>query len=501
MLEMAELGNRLSKEEYAGEVLRLRPALLEMQLRLRERPNLAVVVVVAGAEGAGKHELVNLLSSWLDPRGVEVNAFGLDDESRGRPPFYRFWMHLPPKGKLGFFFGSWYSGAVHDFAVGDMKRAEFARDLERITTFERHLAAEGVLVVKFWLHLSKAALKRRHRKLRKSGFNGFARRHADTEWVRRYEDFLPVAEEALRVTSTGEAPWHVVEASDQRYEAVTVLSTLVDVVGQRLQAPSREPPLPMPIPDKEPPTVLAKLDLVRRVDKNDYAQELQKLQAEVHTWGWKAYEHGVSAVAVFEGWDAAGKGGCIRRLTQGLDARNTRVVSIASPTDEEKAHPYLWRFWRHLPTAGTITVFDRSWYGRVLVERVEGFCWPEDWQRAFGEINDFEAQMVASGVVLVKYWLHVSREEQLRRFHEREVIPFKQYKLTPEDWRNREKWNAYLKAVDEMLGRTSTTFAPWTLVAAEDKLCARLRVLETMRDALRDAVRRTRKHRRLVKLS
>jgi polyphosphate:AMP phosphotransferase len=498
---MAELGNRLSKEEHAAEVLRLRPALLELQLRLRERGNLAVVVVVAGAEGAGKSELVNLLSSWLDPRGIEVNAFGLDDESRGRPPFYRYWMHLPQKGKLGVFFGSWYSKAVHDFALSRMKRAEFGRELDRITTFERHLASEGVLLVKFWLHLSKAALKRRQKKLQKAGLGAFAHGRGDTNWVEHHGAFVRVAEDVLRVTSVGEAPWHVIEAADQRYEEITVLSTLLDVVSQRLETPTREPPTPMPVPDKKPLTVLDKLDLSRRLDKVDYARQLQKLQAEVHCWGWDAFERGVSAVAVFEGWDAAGKGGCIRRLTQGLDARNTRVVSIASPTDEEKAHPYLWRFWRHLPTTGGITVFDRSWYGRVLVERVEGFCWPEDWQRAYGEINDFEAQVATAGIVLVKYWLHLSPEEQMRRFHERETIPFKRYKLTPEDWRNREKWNAYLKAVDEMLGRTSTAYAPWTLVAAEDKYSARLQVLETFRDALREAVRHSRRERRLVQLS
>jgi polyphosphate:AMP phosphotransferase len=431
---------------------------------------------------------------------VEVNSFGLDDESRGRPPFYRFWMHLPPRGKLGVFFGSWYSQAVHDLAVGRLKRADFARELERITTFERHLDAEGVLIVKFWLHLSKRALKERQKKLQRSGFGAPPGGH-ESEWALHYRDFVAAAEETLRVTSTGSAPWHVVEAADERYEAVTVVSTLLEVVSQRLDTPEPPPPEPMAVPPKPPRTVLDKLDLSRRLDKADYSARLGVLQGEIHCWGWEAFERGVSAAAVFEGWDAAGKGGCIRRLTAGLDARNTRVVSIASPTDEEKAHPYLWRFWRHLPTAGSITVFDRSWYGRVLVERVEGYCWPEDWQRAYGEINDFEAQLTAAGVVLVKYWLHLSPEEQLRRFHEREEIPFKRYKLTPEDWRNREKWNAYLKAADEMLGRTSTSTAPWTLVAAEDKLSARLQVLETLRDALRKAVKASHKGRSLVRLT
>ena len=196
---------------------------------------------------------------------------------------------------------------------------------------------------------------------------------------------------------------------------------------------------------------LANVDLSTRLSPESYERKLPRLQGELRELARLAYEHGRPAVLVFEGWDAAGKGGSIRRMTEALDARQFRVVPVAAPTDEERAHHYLWRFWRHVPRDGRITVFDRSWYGRVLVERVEGFAAEAEWRRAYDEINEFELQLVSHGTALVKFWLHLSPEEQLRRFSEREVVPWKQHKLTGEDWRNRERWQDYLAAVNDML--------------------------------------------------
>ena len=187
---------------------------------------------------------------------------------------------------------------------------------------------------------------------------------------------------------------------------------------------------------------------------------------------------------MFEGLDAAGKGGAIRRVTQALDARQLPRLPVAAPTDEEKAQPYLWRFWRHLPRTGHVAIFDRSWYGRVLVERVEGFASEDEWLRAYGEINDFEEELADDGIVVVKFWLAISKEEQLRRFEEREQSAFKRFKITDEDWRNREKWDEYDDAVNDMVDRTSTPQAPWTLVEAEDKHWARVKVLKTLCDRL-----------------
>jgi len=230
------------------------------------------------------------------------------------------------------------------------------------------------------------------------------------------------------------------------------------------------------------------IDLSQKLAKAKYDRELERLQGALNLLSRHKRIREVGVVTVFEGADAAGKGGAIRRLTQALDVRDCHVVPIAAPTDEERAQPYLWRFWRHMPRKGRLTIFDRSWYGRVLVERVEGLCTEVDWRRAYAEINDFEEQLVSSGLVVCKFWLQISKEEQLRRFKEREKIGFKQYKLTKDDWRNRKKQEAYEIAAAEMVDRTSIEKAPWTLVAAEDKHHARIHVMQTLVDRLERAL-------------
>jgi polyphosphate:AMP phosphotransferase len=502
MFEMAEVGRKLSKEDHKTAEEEIRPALLEIQQQLRRDKKLSVVILVGGVEGAGKGETVNLLSYWMDPRGVEVNAFGPDEESRGRPPFYRFWMHLPPKGKIGIFFGSWYTAPIVSQALGESKKASFVHQLEQINTFEEHLSAEGVLIIKFWLHLSKEAQLKRHKKLSQDPRQCWRISKQDKEFFKLYDRFYKVSEEALRITSTGCAPWYVIEATDRRFREISVMRKLLEAVRERLEQEKVEKPhaLPMEIPQQPPKTVLDTMDLSLSIPEKDYEKEIRELQGEINELGHEAFQRGVSTVTAFEGWDAAGKGGTIRRLTQGLDARNYRVVSISAPTEEEQAQPYLWRFWRHLPIAGHMTIFDRTWYGRVLVERIEGFCHTADWRRAYSEINDFEAQLVQNGTVVTKYWLHLSPQEQLRRFEERRDTPYKQFKITDDDWRNRDKWNAYLVALDEMFARTSTAVAPWTIVPANDKLYERITVLAVFRDNLKRALKKSGKKRQFVAL-
>ena len=212
----------------------------------------------------------------------------------------------------------------------------------------------------------------------------------------------------------------------------------------------------------------------------EYEKELEKWQGRLNLASRDTRFRTTSVVVVFEGNDSAGKGGAIRRVTQALDARWYDNISVAAPTEEELAQPYLWRFWRHLPRHGCLTIFDRSWYGRVLVERIERFCADVDWMRAYSEINDFEGSMVRSGTVVVKFWLAISKDEQYRRFKERENVAFKRFKITNEDWRNRKKWDAYEVAVCDMVDRTSTAGAPWTLVEANNKYYARIKVLKTL---------------------
>jgi polyphosphate:AMP phosphotransferase len=397
---------------------------------------------------------------------------------------------------MGIFFGSWYTHPIVDKALGNIKKSHFMLELEKINTFERHLAAENVLLLKFWLHITKKAQRERIRKFKDDPARAWQVTKQEETLAKHYDDFYKVTETVLGRTNMAESPWHVIDASDRRWRELQVVKTIIEQVEERLARPPAPKASPMPIPKKAPKSVLDTLDLKKKVTKQHYEPEITSLQAEISELSREAFERGVPVVIVFEGWDAAGKGGTIRRLTKAIDARQYSVVSIAAPTQEELAKPYLWRFWRHLPLPGRVTIFDRSWYGRVMVERVEGFCRPEDWQRAFAEINDFESQLVASGCVVFKYWLHLSQQEQLRRFKERATITYKKYKLTDEDWRNREKWNAYLQAVSDMFARTSTVEAPWTLVEAEDKYTGRLQVLTVFRDRLKEALKKS-KHKRV----
>jgi polyphosphate:AMP phosphotransferase len=350
------------------------------------------------------------------------------------------------------------------------------------------LINEGALVLKFWMLLIKDAQRKRLKGLEKDPKTRWRVTGRDWKHFEMYDTFRQVSERALRATSTAEAPWIVVEATDPRYQRLTVGKVLLERLRARLDLPAPKtvvmPPAPRVAIDQV--NVLKALDLTQRLDKQDYEEALLELQGRLNLLTRHRNFRKHSVVLVFEGVDAAGKGGGIRRITQALDARSYRIHPIAAPTEEERAQPYLWRFWRHLPRRGKVAIFDRSWYGRVLVERVEGFCTEADWQRAYSEINDFEDQVVRSRSILLKFWLSISLDEQLRRFQERQDTPFKRFKITDEDWRNREKWPAYEVAVCDMLDRTSTEIAPWTLVESEDKYFGRIKMLKTICKRLED---------------
>lgn len=493
MFEAAELGQKLRKADYAAQLPELRAGLLEAQRELRTA-GLPVIVVMSGADGAGKGETVNRLHEWLDPRGLETNVFGpLSDEERDRPPYWRFWRTLPARGRIGIFFGSWYTDPIISRVYRHTRKAELEEQLNRIVLFERLLAEDGALLVKFWLHLSKKAQRRRLEKLAGSRKTAWRVSPVDFKHLKLYDDFVAVSERALKRTDAAHAPWHIVEAADDHYRELTVGRTLLRAIRAHLSGTSaKRPKSPSPAASATaagaPAKLLGTVNLDERIENKEYEKTLVALQGRLNGLVRTARDKQRSSVIMFEGWDAAGKGGCIRRLTEAMDARSYRVIPVAAPTDEERAHHYLWRFWRHVPRAGALTIYDRSWYGRVLVERVEGFAQQHEWARAYSEINDFEEQLSEHGIVLIKFWLHIAKDEQLRRFEDREKTAYKQHKITAEDWRNREKWDAYEAAVDELVAKTSTRTAPWTLVAANDKRVARLQVLETVVQRLRKAL-------------
>lgn len=481
--------HRISDPRYDALVPKLRSALLGAHFKLRGTAR-QVIVIVSGADGAGKGELVHRLNEWLDPRGVETHAFWeLTDEEREHPHFWRYWRAMPGNGRVGVFFGSWYTRAIIGRVMKERKKKLFAADLARIVTFERMLTEAGTVLVKLWLHMPKDAQRARLEELEREGRLG----PDDWKHFKRYDRFREISEAALAATHTEHAPWQVLDARDRRYREVTAGRALLEALrppraprAVRTDA-GRKAPSRAYTPG---PSQLAAVGPMPRLPKLAYERDLKLLQGRLSTLAWAAREARVPMVLVFEGWDAAGKGSAIRRVTQGMDPRLYRVVGIAAPNDEERLHHYLWRFWWQVPRDGQTTIFDRSWYGRVLVERVEGFATVAEWDRAYGEINDFERQLLDHGTVLSKFWLQVSPEEQLRRFRERQRVTWKRHKITAEDWRNREQYPAYLEAVEEMLARTAPPGAPWTIVAADDKRHARLQILRTVIDRLAQRLER-----------
>ena len=488
MFESAELGHEIDKERYDKEEPELRKALLTAQYQLVEKKEFPVVIIIGGVDGAGKGEMINLLNEWFDPRHLSTNALRpVGEDPTGRPPMWRFWGALPPKGRVALFVGSWYSRPLIERVYGEIKRAKLDQQIDEILKFERMLTEEGVLVLKFWLHLSKDGQRKRFNELEKKKKTAWRVTPTDWKHLGMYKKFQEVSEHMLRATSTAEAPWLVVEGGDHRYRSLTIGNAILNAMQSRLaqkEKPARETKAPARIQPIDGVSILDHLDLTKAVSKEEYEDELAALQGQLNRLTRHKRFDKISVVAAMEGSDAAGKGGAIRRMTQALDARKYDVIPIAAPTDEEKARPYLWRFWRHMPSNGRIAIFDRSWYGRVLVERVEGFAKEHDWMRAYGEINDFEEQMVSNDTVLIKCWLQISKDEQLRRFKEREQISFKQHKITDEDWRNRDKWDDYCVAICEMIDRTSTERTPWTLIEANDKYFARLKILRTFVNAI-----------------
>ncbi|MBK9443497.1 MAG: polyphosphate:AMP phosphotransferase [Comamonadaceae bacterium] len=483
MFESAEIGHKLDKSAFRAAVPVLRAALQEAQVDLFTKHKFPAVVLISGQDGAGKGETINVLYEWMDPRFLSTLAFSEpSDEERERPPMWRYWRSLPPKGLIGIFAGSWYSDPIRERIQGEISLKELDARAQQINRFEEMLVNEGALVLKFWFHLTKDGQRARLKALEADPRTAWRVTQWNWDRLKTYDQLQDVAGHLLRITNTAAAPWVVVEGTDDRYRSLTVGQVLLDALKRKLANPDRPqaPVAPMVRVTLDGRNVLSELDLTLSMEEKTYKDELAQWQGRLSELVRDERFKNRSLVCAFEGADAAGKGGAIRRITAALDARQYQVTPVAAPTDEEKAQPHLWRFWRHLPRHGTVAIFDRTWYGRVLVERVEGFCTENDWLRAYSEINDFEHEMIDAGVIVVKFWLQISQEEQLRRFQEREKIEFKRFKITQEDWRNREKWGDYQTAICDMVERTSTGNAPWTLVEANDKNYARVKILRTL---------------------
>ncbi len=496
MFDSARLPHDLTKEQFDALQTELHEQLLDAQFDLVSSATKSVLVLINGSDGAGKGGALNRLYEWLDPHHLDtISHDEATEEERMRPFAWRYWRDMPARGRIGVMLGSWYHPLLLARALGETRRRDFLQQLGRINDFEAMLAAEGVAVCKIWLQLDHKEARARLKKITRG--NGEETRPVVREWAdvdtRRERRRLSEAGVAMaEETSKGVAPWFLIPADNKYFADLSVgrcvLATLLAANDAAPSKPAtnavkakRALAAQKPIPG---PTVISALDLGRSVDDKTYDEESRDLKARLTRETSRADFADRGLILVFEGNDAAGKGGAIQRVRQALDPRRFRVLGVAAPTDEERARPYLWRFWRNIPRRGHIGIFDRSWYGRVLVERVEQFCDAGDWMRAYDEINDFERQLSDSDYTLVKFWMAISPEEQMRRFKAREAIPTKRYKITPDDWRNRDKWDLYAQAVNDMVDRTSTSRAPWTLVEAEDKRYARLKVLRTIVETL-----------------
>jgi polyphosphate:AMP phosphotransferase len=469
----------LKKSEFKPLAQALRVNLLQWQFRTsqKDRP---VIIVIAGDDRSGRHDTIHTLLEWLDPRFIRVNAYGpSEQQDNNKPFFWRFWRDMPAAGNIGLYMREWTSSSINQYLNEEISEAKLGRRVDYIKRFEKALSDDGALIIKLWLHLSEEAHALRVESVKDTPFFD----EKDELAYKNYNHAVSTIERVLEQTNAPHAPWHVINSDDPMQRDIIVGQIIEKQLSHWVEA--SKPIVPStPPPSLVNTNILNSIDLNQAISKDDYETKLDQYREELRQLMSQAHLEKRAVVCVFEGVDAAGKGGAIRRLVSALDVGHYRIVPVAKPTEEEYRHHYLWRFWRNMPANGLLTIFDRSWYGRVLVERVEKFAGDHEWQRAYQEINDFEDQMVQHGIIVVKFWLHIDQDEQLQRFKAREKTPHKQHKITEEDYRNRDKWHEYREAIHDMISQTDTKRAPWTLISAQDKKFARIAVFKTLIDRL-----------------
>ncbi|MCL1878967.1 MAG: polyphosphate:AMP phosphotransferase [Defluviitaleaceae bacterium] len=479
----------MEKDEYKETLSLLEDRLTELQQRVRDA-GLRVVIVFEGWSAAGKGTQISRLVNPLDPRYFDVRTTGKNSEEKQMRPFlWSFWTYLPPSGQIVIMDKSWHRLILPEcsgtWKLSNMETHGFYFD---VNAFERQLADDGYLIIKLFLHIGKDEQSRRFKALEDDPSTAWRVTEKNREQNENYEKNLREYEKMLKMTDTPHSPWTIIESNDSRFGSIKMLRTVTDAIESRLAENAESVTQPAAAAPQDIPRVLQSVSPDETISHKEYIEQLEYYQQRVRALTNKMYAKRRAAAIVYEGWDAAGKGGNIKRLTSEMDPRGYAVVPVGVPHSYELARQFLWRFMVKVPKDGHLTIFDRSWYGRVLVERVEELTPPHIWQRAYREINDFEAHLVRHGVVLLKFWLHIDKDEQLRRFESRQNDSIKAHKITEDDWRNREKWDMYESAADEMLFRTNTPLSPWIIVESNSKKFARIKVLKTVTDALDDAL-------------
>ena len=476
MLKDFEKTKAEDKSELNAEIKELRAQLMGQQQQLREA-KLPVLVLIEGWSAAGKGTLIKELISEIDPRFYQVISPMIIPESESRYPFlYPYAKAIPENGKITFLDSGWMENTVQKGLKLEISKAEYQRRIRMVNEFERQLRDGGYLVLKLFLHIDREEQFERLQALAENADTAWRVTESDLWQHREYKHFLKAYDEFMEDTNEP-VKWHVLDGKRKKTAVRDAMKLLVNKIqkglekGRYIGDPFDEdfPLIDMP--------KLSEVDLSPTIEDEEYKKELKKLQNRLSELHNILYRKKIPVVLCYEGWDAAGKGGNIRRIAYPLDPRGFDVHPIASPLPHELNRQFLWRFWTRLPRTGHICIFDRTWYGRVMVERLEGFCTEKDWKRAYNEINEFERMLTDWGAVVLKFWIHIDQETQLARFTDRQNTPEKQWKITDEDWRNREKWPQYEVAVDEMLQKTSTKNAPWFIIESNDKKYARIKAL------------------------
>ena len=486
MIKDFEKSKPEEKEILNEEIKALRARLIGQQQLIREK-KLPVLVLIEGWAAAGKGSLIKEIISEIDPRFYNVVSPAVTPESEMRYPFlYPYATAIPENGKLIFLDSGWMESVVRKSLRLEISGKEYKRRVRAVNEFERQLRDGGYLLLKIFLHIGEEEQGERLKNLSEN---------ADTEWRvtpddlwqhREYKSFVKAYDTFMDETNDP-VKWHVLDGQRKKTAVRDAMKLLVEKIDKAL---AKERYVGEPFEEKFPllkMPKLAEVDLSPTISDEEYKSELKKLQKRLSELHNVIYRKKIPVIICYEGWDAAGKGGNIRRVAYPLDPPGFDVHPIASPLPHELNRQYLWRFWTRLPRTGHICIFDRTWYGRVMVERLEGFCTEKDWKRAYNEINEFERQLTDWGAVLLKFWIHIDQDTQLARFTERQNTPEKQWKITEEDWRNRDKWPQYEEAVDEMLQKTSTENAPWFIIESNDKHYARIKALKIIVKALEKA--------------
>lgn len=488
MLENA-LTNTNDNSDLKEKTVQLRQTFAELQLKIREN-KLPVIIIFEGWSASGKGSLIGDLIKHLDPRFFKVYSTLPADSAQMRYPMMkRFWANIPEYGKMAVMDRSWYQELAVACMEEDISDKEYARRVKTVNEFERQLRNDGYLIIKFFLQISKEEQKRRFDKLRESSETKWRVTERDKRRHKLYDEYYKAFDDMLTRTDTPQAHWTVIDTTDKTFAKYQMFSTVANRITSALDSPKvtftsdkQYKLLPMP--------KLSDISLENKTLSDEaYAEQLKKCQKELSKLHSRLYQAKIPMIIAFEGWDAAGKGGAIKRLSSALDPRGYEAIPIAAPDKTELAHHYLWRFWNNIPKTGHIAIFDRTWYGRVMVEKLEGFTPAERCAQAYDEINGFEKELSDSGFIIVKFWIQIDKDEQLRRFTERQNTPAKQWKITDEDWRNREKWEQYEAAVNEMLAKTSSAYAPWNVIEANDKKYARIKVLQTVIAAVKSRLK------------